>query len=142
MKKITYYRVCQNEVRNAPYNTYSNLPFVYEPNVTRSGWRRFVIQTDVSIEEDVASLVEKTIEFYGNIDYTCNNAGVKQPLTPLAEQTSLDFDKIININVKGVWLCMKYQIPHILDNGNGVIVNMSSISRVSWFSKSPYLLCK
>ncbi|OKH38900.1 short chain dehydrogenase [Calothrix sp. HK-06] len=102
-----------------------------------AGGEGLFIQTDVSIEEDVASLVEKTIEFYDRIDYAFNNAGVEQSLTPLSEQTSLDFDKIININVKGIWLCMKYQIPYMLHHGNGVIVNMSSIFGLVGFPKIP-----
>lgn len=86
------------------------------------------VKTDVAKEADISAMVEKTIQSYGRLDYAFNNAGVEQLPTPLSEQTEEDFDRIININVKGVWLSMKYQIPQMLKNGAGAIVNMSSIA--------------
>ncbi|MBW4601950.1 MAG: SDR family oxidoreductase [Calothrix sp. FI2-JRJ7] len=83
------------------------------------------IQTDVSKEADVQRLVEKTVAYYGRLDFACNNAGIEQVPTPLSEQTEAVFDEVINTNVKGVWLCMKHQIPQMIENG-GAIVNIAS----------------
>jgi NAD(P)-dependent dehydrogenase (short-subunit alcohol dehydrogenase family) len=84
------------------------------------------IRTDVSKEADVQAMVEKTVEAYGRLDYAFNNAGIAQEMSSLVEQTEEQFDRIINVNVKGVWLCMKFQIPLMLKNGGGAIVNNSS----------------
>ena len=96
--------------------------------VQSAGSEGFFIKTDVSKETDVSAMVEKTIATYGHLDYAFNNAGIEQIPTPLVEQTEETFDQVMDINVKGVWLCMKHQIPQMLVNGGGVIVNMSSIA--------------
>ena len=74
----------------------------------------------------VRSLVEKTVDTYGRLDYAVNNAGIGEKMTPLVEQTSEKFDQIMNTNVRGVWLSMKYEIPVMTKNGGGAIVNTSS----------------
>jgi NAD(P)-dependent dehydrogenase (short-subunit alcohol dehydrogenase family) len=84
------------------------------------------VKTDVANENDVKSLVEKTVSTYGKLDYAFNNAGIEEMQTSFADQTSAVFDNIMNINVKGVWLSMKYEIPQMLKNGGGAIVNTSS----------------
>lgn len=84
------------------------------------------MKTDVANENDVKSLVEKTVSTYGKLDYAFNNAGIEEMQTSFADQTSAVFDNIMNINVKGVWLSMKYEIPQMLKNGGGAIVNTSS----------------
>ena len=96
--------------------------------VQSAGSEGFFIKTDVSKETDVSAMVEKTIATYGHLDYAFNNAGIEQIPTPLVEQTEETFDQIMEINVKGVWLCMKHQIPQMLVSGGGAIVNMSSIA--------------
>ena len=96
--------------------------------VQLAGSEGFFIKTDVSKETDVSAMVEKTIATYGHLDYAFNNAGIEQIPTPLVEQTEETFDQVMDINVKGVWLCMKHQIPQMLVSGGGAIVNMSSIS--------------
>src|SRR5262245_42561456 len=68
------------------------------------------VKTDVANEDDVKALLDKTIKAYGRLDYAVNNAGFDEAETTLVEETSSDFDKIMNINVRGVWLCMKYEI--------------------------------
>lgn len=70
--------------------------------------------------------MEKTVETYGRLDYAVNNAGIGEKMTPLVEQTSEKFDQIMNTNVRGVWLSMKYEIPMMIKNGGGAIVNTSS----------------
>lgn len=96
--------------------------------VQSAGSEGFFIKTDVSKETDVSAMVEKTIATYGHLDYAFNNAGIEQIPTPLVEQTEETFDQVMDINVKGVWLCMKHQIPQMLVSGGGAIVNMSSIA--------------
>jgi NAD(P)-dependent dehydrogenase (short-subunit alcohol dehydrogenase family) len=84
------------------------------------------VKTDVAIENDVRSLVEKTVETFGRLDYAVNNVGIGEKMTPLVEQTSEKFDQIMNTNVRGMWLSMKYEIPEMIKNGGGAIVNTSS----------------
>jgi NAD(P)-dependent dehydrogenase (short-subunit alcohol dehydrogenase family) len=86
----------------------------------------FFVATDVSKEADVQALIEKTMARYGRLDIAFNNAGVDQETTPLPEQTEATYDRIMDINVKGVWLSLKHEIPAMLKNGGGAIVNTTS----------------
>jgi NAD(P)-dependent dehydrogenase (short-subunit alcohol dehydrogenase family) len=88
------------------------------------------VKTDVSSEDDVKSLVNRTVEKYGRLDYAFNNAGFEGEFKLSVDQTSKVFDNVMNVNVKGVWLCMKYEIPEMLKNGGGAIVNNSSVAGV------------
>lgn len=107
-----------------------------EEIVSKGGEATF-IKTDVSIETQVASLVEKTMERYGRLDAVFNNAGIEQVPTPLPEQTEAMYGHVMDTNVKGVWLCMKYGIPAMLKSGGGSIVNTSSFSGTIAFAKIP-----
>jgi NAD(P)-dependent dehydrogenase (short-subunit alcohol dehydrogenase family) len=98
--------------------------------IKEAGSDGIFVKTDVSNENDVKLLVEKTVKEYGRLDYAFNNAGIIETLAPFAMQPSSVFDKIMNVNVKGVWLAMKYEIPQMLKNGGGSIVNMSSAAGV------------
>jgi NAD(P)-dependent dehydrogenase (short-subunit alcohol dehydrogenase family) len=84
------------------------------------------VKTDVSKEVEVKGLVEKIIEVYGKLDCAFNNAGIHKELASTIDFTEADWNEIIDVNLKGVWLCMKYEIPEMLKRGKGVIVNMSS----------------
>ena len=101
--------------------------------IKEAGSEGIFVKTDVANENDVRSLVEKTIETYGRLDYAFNNAGIEQTMAPLAEQTVEEFDQIMNINVRGVWLSMKYEIPAMLKSGGGAIVNNSSVAGIMGF---------
>lgn len=92
------------------------------------GGEGLFIQTDVRIEEEVKSMVEKTVSAFGRLDYAFNNAGVEQGATKLADMLEKYYDKVFDTNVKGVWLSMKYQIPEILKVGGGAIINCSSVT--------------
>jgi NAD(P)-dependent dehydrogenase (short-subunit alcohol dehydrogenase family) len=105
--------------------------------VKEAGSDGIFVNTDVSNEDDVKSLVEKIIKTYGRLDYAFNNAGIEEMMTPLIDQTSDIFDQIMNVNVKSVWLCMKYEIPEMIRNGGGAIVNMSSVAGVMGFPQMP-----
>jgi len=94
--------------------------------IQASGGDSFFVATDVSKEADVQALIEKTMARYGRLDIAFNNAGVDQETTPLPEQTEATYDRIMDINVKGVWLSLKHEIPAMLKNGGGAIVNTTS----------------
>jgi NAD(P)-dependent dehydrogenase (short-subunit alcohol dehydrogenase family) len=105
--------------------------------VKEAGSDAIFVKTDVAIENDVRSLVEKTVDTYGKLDYAVNNAGIGEKMTPLVEQTSEKFDQIMNTNVRGVWLSMKYEIPMMIKNGGGAIVNTSSGAGLVGFPQMP-----
>ncbi len=91
------------------------------------GGEGFAVSADVSKEADVQMLIEKIMTHYGRLDIAFNNAGVEQDPTPLTEQTEATYDRIMDINVKGVWLSLKHEIPALLKSGGGAIVNTSSV---------------
>ncbi len=91
-----------------------------------AGSEGMFVRSDISNEKDVKLLVEKTVENYGRLDYAFNNAAIHAPMVALVDESSDDFDNVMDVNVKGVWLSMKYEIPQMLKNGGGAIVNMSS----------------
>ncbi len=101
--------------------------------IKEAGSEGIFVKTDVANENDVRSLVERTVETYGRLDYAFNNAGIEQTMAPLTEQTVEEFDQIMNINVRGVWLSMKYEIPVMLKSGGGAIVNNSSVAGIMGF---------
>jgi NAD(P)-dependent dehydrogenase (short-subunit alcohol dehydrogenase family) len=108
--------------------------------VKEAGSDGIFVKTDVANENDVRSLVEKTVKQYNRLDYAFNNAGIEEMTTPLVDQTSKVFDQIMNINVRGVWLSMKYEIPEMIKNGVGVggaIVNTSSGAGVVGYPQQP-----
>lgn len=84
--------------------------------------------TDIQHTEQVQALVSHTVDTYGRMDAAFNNAGVLGDLGPLADQSEANFQSIMETNVKGVWLSMKYQIPVMLSQGGGAIVNNSSVA--------------
>ena len=90
-------------------------------------------RTDVSVAADIEALVDYTITTYGRLDLAFNNAGIEGDVKPLADQTEANFDAVMDINVKGVWLSMKYEIPRMLEQGGGAIVNSSSVAGVVGF---------
>jgi NAD(P)-dependent dehydrogenase (short-subunit alcohol dehydrogenase family) len=105
--------------------------------VKEAGSDGIFVKTDVANEDDVRSLVERSVKTYGKLDYAFNNAAIPEMPTSLIEQTSNAFDQIMNVNVKGVWLCMKYEIPEMIRTGGGAIVNMSSVAGVMGFPQNP-----
>jgi NAD(P)-dependent dehydrogenase (short-subunit alcohol dehydrogenase family) len=86
------------------------------------------VHTDVSITKQVEMMVNKTVETYGRIDCAFNNAGIEDRVANTVEATEQNFDRVIAINLKGVWLCMKYEIPQMLKQGGGAIVNTASVA--------------
>jgi NAD(P)-dependent dehydrogenase (short-subunit alcohol dehydrogenase family) len=94
-----------------------------------AGGEGLFVKTDVALAADVEALVRKTVEQYGRVDIAFNNAGVEGVLIPIVEQSEEDWDRTIDINLKGTWLCLKYEIQQMLkQGGGGAIVNMSSVA--------------
>lgn len=93
-----------------------------------AGGDAFFIQTDVQNSNDVQKLVSETVRIYGQLDCALNNAGVEGEGVPLLETTEEHWNSLINTNLKGVWLCLKYQIQQMIkQNNGGSIVNTSSV---------------
>lgn len=111
--------------------------------IKEAGSEGFFVKTDVSRTDEVMAMVEKTVVAYGRLDCAFNNAGTDGHYAPLAEQSEENFDRVIGVNVKGVWLCMKHEIEHMLQNGGGAIVNTASIfGQVGFPSASIYAASK
>ena len=93
-----------------------------------SGGEAHFVQADVSRAADVENMVKAAMEKFGRLDCAVNNAGIAGPrLTQVADITEAQWDEVMGVNLKGVWLCMKYEIPAMLVNGGGAIVNVASI---------------
>jgi len=88
------------------------------------------MEADVTFESDVKSVVDRAAERFGRIHAAVNNAGIEGRFGPVQIATAEDFDRIIGVNLKGIWLGMKYQIPHFLAHGGGAIVNTASSAGV------------
>ena len=94
--------------------------------IRRAGGESIFVRTDVSRGIEVEAMVDKTVETYGCLDCAHNNAGIGPSRSLLADCTEEEWDRVVGINLKGVWLCMKYEIPHMLRQGKGAIVNTAS----------------
>jgi len=90
-------------------------------------------RTDVSVAAEIEALVGYTMTTYGRLDLAFNNAGIEGDVKPLVDQSESNFDAVMDTNVKGVWLSMKYEIPRMLEQGGGAIVNSSSVAGVVGF---------
>ena len=100
--------------------------------IRRSGGEARLVQCDVSDEAQVRAMVEKTLALYGRLDCAFNNAGigpdgVRIPFTPLTETPVELWDRTMAVNARGVFLCLKYEIPAMLKTGGGTIVNTASV---------------
>ncbi|MGE3608281.1 MAG: SDR family oxidoreductase [Bacteriovoracaceae bacterium] len=105
--------------------------------IKRNQGEAIFIKCDVSSDQDVKNLIDKTIETFGRLDFAYNNAGIEGAPCSTTECSIENWDKTINTNLKGVWLCMKYEIPAMLKNGGGSIVNCSSIAGLIGFEAIP-----
>ncbi|MDH2431395.1 glucose 1-dehydrogenase [Pokkaliibacter sp. MBI-7] len=92
-----------------------------------AGHQVLAVPGDITDEAYVSLLVEKTVKTFGRLDAAFNNAGIQSPAVETADVPSEVFDRIIDINMRGVWLCMKYQLLQMRTQGSGTIVNNSSL---------------
>lgn len=97
------------------------------------GGKVLAVTVDVTKSEDIIRALDKTIETFGKLDFAFNNAGIEYKIQPLHNIEEKDFEKLINIDLIGVFKSMKYEIPLMLKNGGGVIVNTSSTSGIAGF---------
>jgi len=100
------------------------------------------IETDVSREDEVEAMVETVVDTFGSLDAAHNNAGIEGDNEATVEQTEENWDRVIGTNLKGVWLCMKHEIPAMLKSDGGAIVNTSSISGQTGAGAAPYVASK
>jgi len=97
-------------------------------NIKREGGGASFFQVDVSKADEVKSLIERTVETYGHLDWACNNAGIEGAMASIVDCTEENWNEVININLTGMWLCMKYELIQMLKHGAGSIVNISSVN--------------
>ena len=95
--------------------------------IRKAGGSAAFHRTDVTIATDVEALVAFAVKEFGSLDLAFNNAGVFADLSPITEQSEADYDRVIDTNVKGVWLAMKYELRQMQKQGRGVIVNNASV---------------
>jgi NAD(P)-dependent dehydrogenase (short-subunit alcohol dehydrogenase family) len=113
--------------------------------ITEHGGEATFVQVDVSQATAVEAMISKTIETYGRLDCAHNNAGIGQrPRARLHELLEENWDRVINVNLKSVWLCMKYEVRQMLTQGAGTIVNTASVMGLvgSWSPASAYSASK
>jgi NAD(P)-dependent dehydrogenase (short-subunit alcohol dehydrogenase family) len=109
------------------------------------GGEAHFVRADMSRAADIEAMVKEAVARFGKLDCAVNNAGISGPrLVPLADVSESQWDEVMNVNLKAVWLCMKHQIPAMLANGGGSIVNISSIygSKPSDMGHGPYATSK
>jgi NAD(P)-dependent dehydrogenase (short-subunit alcohol dehydrogenase family) len=96
--------------------------------IREAGGKALFVKTNVAIASEVEAMVAAGVAQFGRIDCAFNNAGIEEEHLPLGESEEAVFDRIMAVNVKGVWLCMKYQIRQMLKQGGGAIVNTASVA--------------
>ena len=113
--------------------------------IAEAGGEATFVETDVSKAAEVEHMVSRAVEVYGRLDCAFNNAGIEgTTLVPTADYTIAAWDQVIAVNLTGVWLCMKYEIPQMLKLGGGAIVNTSSVCGLvgCWIAGSAYTASK
>jgi NAD(P)-dependent dehydrogenase (short-subunit alcohol dehydrogenase family) len=95
--------------------------------LTSAGHQALDVGCDVSDEEQVAALVERTVDTFGRLDFAFNNAGIQAPPTDAADEPAETFDRVNAVNLRGVWACMKHELRPMRAQGSGAIVNCSSL---------------
>src|SRR5499426_225718 len=91
------------------------------------GYKTLAIQCDVADDAQVEAMVEQTVASFGRLDAAYNNAGVQNVIAEAADASREDFDRVMSINLRGVWSCMKFELRQMREQGSGAIVNCSSI---------------
>ncbi len=105
--------------------------------VTASGARAVFVPTDVSKAEDAQRLVDRALAEFGRLDAAFNNAGIEGVSAPTADCTVENWNRTLAVNLTGVWLCMKAEIPAMLRSGGGAIVNNASVAGLVGFEGIP-----
>lgn len=103
--------------------------------IGKLGGRALAVRCDVTRGEDVRAALDETVRTFGGLDYAFNNAGAEQRPQLTAEMSEEEWDRIVAINLRSVFLCLKYEIPLLLEHGGGAIVNTSSGAGVKVFGR-------
>jgi NAD(P)-dependent dehydrogenase (short-subunit alcohol dehydrogenase family) len=101
--------------------------------IRKAGGTASFKRTDVLVPTEIEALIDHAVKTYGGLDLAFNNSGIEGAAAPLIEQTEANYDEVMDINVKGVWLSMKYEIPRMLERGSGAIVSCSSVAGLIGF---------
>lgn len=107
-----------------------------------AGGTATVVETDVTDADDVRSMVETAVDTYGGLDIAVNNAGIEGDSAPLAEQSVDNWEAVIGVNLRGVWLSLKHELPELVDGGGGAVVNTASIAGEVAAGAAPYVASK
>lgn len=105
--------------------------------IKEEGGEGLFLKSDVSKEEEVKNFIETAVKIYGKIDCAFNNAGIHGEFLPFSDFSEERWNEILNINLKGVWLCMKHEIREMEKKGGGVIVNTSSVAGIKGVPSNP-----
>jgi len=105
--------------------------------VKAAGCEAVFVPCNVAKSADVSALMAETVRTYGRLDYACNNAGIGGPPMTSGEYREEDWRAVIDVNLTGAWLCMKYELEIMQQQGSGVIVNMASILGKVGFATAP-----
>ena len=105
--------------------------------ITTEGGRALFVKADVSRESEVEHLVAETVRQFGRLDVAFNNAGVEERMGPVTDKNDADYSLVFDVNVKGVFYSMKHEIPAMLKNGGGSIINTSSIAGLAGMAGVP-----
>jgi len=110
--------------------------------ITTGGGEAVFVKADVSKPDEVNVLISEAVNAFGRLDCACNNAGIEGKIAPLADQSVEDFDQVLSINLRGVFLCLQAEIRQML-TGGGAIVNLASVAGLIGFpGLSPYVATK
>ena len=100
-------------------------------NLVAAGHKALAVRCDVSDDAQVAAMVDRTVAEFGRLDAAFNNAGVMAQIAPIADSTREDWDRVIGINLRGVWSCMKHELRQMERQGSGAIVNNASVGALT-----------
>jgi NAD(P)-dependent dehydrogenase (short-subunit alcohol dehydrogenase family) len=110
--------------------------------IREAGGDALFVRTDVTQAAEVEALVNKTLAAYGRLDYAFNNAGTEGGLGPISELSEEQWDQTLAVNLKGTWLCLKYEIPAILKQGGAIINNASILGTIGMPGMTIYAAAK
>jgi NAD(P)-dependent dehydrogenase (short-subunit alcohol dehydrogenase family) len=111
--------------------------------IRKSGGSASFVNADVSKADEAQAMVAHVVATHGRLDCACNNAGIVGKLAPMGEQTEESFDRVVAVNLRGVFLCLRAEIAEMLKTGGGGIVNLSSVAGLIGFAGlSPYVASK
>jgi len=105
--------------------------------IKKSGENGIVVEVDISSEDQIKHMVEETISRFGQLNFACNNAGIEGEQALTVECTPQNWNRVTETNLQGTWLSMKYEIPEMLKDNEGAIVNISSIAGLVGFAGIP-----